>query len=149
MSKEDPTETKKLILRGRLSADQQNRLRSLHDMPYRPSEIAEELDINVRQFYRVYKHLGYPHHKDSNGKIWINGHEFCEWYLSVYKKVKPDKDEAVCLTCQKAVKIVDPKQEEKNGLVYLLCHCPHCNRCISHIVTDHKPNYINLNDQLR
>ncbi len=126
-------------LRGRLSGQQKTRLKKLLEMMYRPSEIAEEIGFEKRQFYRVYIPLGLPHEKDENNQIWINGSLFREWALETYKNPSMEKNEAYCLTCKKPIEIRDPEWKEKEGLFYLICSCPICKRKIARI-TDRKVN---------
>ena len=125
--------SKKIELRGRLSGQQKTRLYNLFDMVYRPSELAEEIGFEVRQVYRVYIPLGLPHERDEHNNIWINGLVFKEWILEKYRKTALDKNEAFCLTCKKAVDILDPEEREKDGLYYLICQCPHCGRKLAKI----------------
>ena len=125
----------KIELRGRLSGQQKTRLQNLFDMMYRPSEIAEEIGITKRQFYRVYIPLGLPVERDSRNHVWINGMVFKDWILEYYKKVKLKENEAFCLTCKKPVEIIDPVNEAINKLYFLTCTCGTCGRKISKILT--------------
>ena len=124
----------KMELRGRLSSQQKTRLQNLFDMMYKPSELAEEIGINKRQFYRVYIPLGLTVERDSRNHIWINGMVFKNWILEYYKKVKLKENEAFCLTCKEPVEIVDPEHHEIHSLYYLTCHCPNCGRKICKII---------------
>ena len=121
-------------LRGRLSGKQKTRLQNLFDMMYRPSELANEIGITKRQFYRVYLPLGLPHEKDHRNHVWINGCVFREWVLDYYQEVKLKENEIFCLTCKRSVEIVNPTQYEKSGLIYLICDCPICGRKTSKIL---------------
>lgn len=56
------------------------KLRRLLYMQYRPSELAEELDIDISLIYKSYIPKGCPHSKDATGHIWIVGTEFREWF---------------------------------------------------------------------
>lgn len=123
------------ILRGRLNGAQRNRLRSLLDMLYRPSELAKEVGFNKQQVYQAYIPLGCPHRKDKKGHIWINGQHFREWYEETYRKTKLKNNEAYCLTCLQAVEIVNPTHYKKGGMTYLLCDCPQCGRKLARILT--------------
>jgi hypothetical protein len=124
----------KIELRGRLDGRQRNRLKSLLNMMYRPSEIAEEIGFSIHQVYRAYLPLGCPHSRDSRGHIWINGKEFHDWYQKFYKKRKLRIDEAFCLTCKKAVEKIDPIRKWKNGLIYEISICPICGRKLAKII---------------
>lgn len=122
------------ILRGRLDGKQRNRLKRLLNMLYKPSELAEELGINLDQIYSVYLPLGCPHQRDGKRYIAINGEEFQKWYLSKYQKTKLKEDETFCKTCRKAVKIYQPSTQQKNGLTYILSTCPTCGRKLTKII---------------
>jgi hypothetical protein len=123
-----------ILLRGRLNAQQKQRLHSLLDMMYKPSELAEEVGFAMRQVYRVYVPAGCPHERDEKRYLWINGKAFREWALEVYKKRDLASDEAFCLTCKRPVKMIEPVQKRKEGLVYFLCGCPNCGRKLARIV---------------
>ena len=120
--------------KGRLSGHQKTRLQNLFDMMYRPSEIANELGISKRLFYRVYLPLGCPHERDHRNHVWINGAQFRDWIMEYYSESKLKEDEAFCLTCKHPVKILNPTQHQKSGLIYLVCKCPECGRKISKIL---------------
>ena len=121
--------------RGRLSGQQKTRLQNLFDMMYRPSELAEEIGISKRQFYRVYIPLGLPVERDSRNHVWINGLAFKDWILEYYKKIKLKDNEAFCLTCKKAVEINNPELNEIHRLSYITCDCPQCGRKLSKILS--------------
>lgn len=123
-----------ILLRGRLSGSQKNRLGKLLDMLYTPSELAAELGISNRQFSRVYIPAGCPYQKDSKGRYWINGKAFREWAKDVYKKLPLGADEVFCLTCKHPVKMVKPEKKKSGDLVYYLCKCPDCGRVIARII---------------
>lgn len=130
----------KIILKGRLSGTQRNRLVSLLDMLYKPSELAEEVGFTRRQVYRVYIPAGCPHMRDEQRHIWINGKVFREWYEENYPRVSLAQDEIFCLTCKKGVKIINPKKEKKERLHYLTSYCPNCGRKSTKIITREKLN---------
>ena len=125
----------KIILQGRLNGAQKNRLFSLMNMMYTPSELAEEIGFDRRNIYRIYLHLGCPHERGQNNRIWINGVAFRDWILNIYRKRELTTDEAFCIRCKMPIKMKNPVQNESNGLVYFLCECPHCGRRISRIIT--------------
>jgi len=127
------TMTKKIELKGRLNGRQRNRLRNLYDMSYKPREIAEEVGFATRQIYRVYIPIGCPHTRDKQNNIWINGKLFKLWYEEKYAKLSLSQDEAFCLTCKKAVKIINSKKEKKGRLHYLTSYCPNCGRKLARI----------------
>lgn len=123
-----------MILKGRLNGVQRNKLKSLYDMPYTPKELAHEIGINKNQFYMVYIPLGCPVERDKQKHIFINGKVFADWYIKTYPKLKLLKDETFCKTCKSAVKIKNPKQKIKDGLIYLLSKCPVCGRGLTKII---------------
>lgn len=124
----------KIELRGRLSGQQKTRLQNLFDMMYKPSEIAEEIGIEKRQIYRVYIPLGLPVERDSRNHVWINGLVFKDWILKYYIKVKLKENEAFCLTCKRAVEIIEPIHNEIHSLFYITSDCPLCGRKLSKIL---------------
>lgn len=123
------------LYKGRLGRDQINRLGKLLNMLYTPGEISEEIGFSRRQFYRVYIPAGCPCIRDSKGRLWINGIEFKLWIKETYKKQEVKQYEAFCLTCKKAVPMVNPEKLKKQGLQYFLCTCPYCGRKLSKIIT--------------
>ncbi|PKN96986.1 MAG: hypothetical protein CVU42_17640 [Chloroflexi bacterium HGW-Chloroflexi-4] len=141
--KEKHMKPEEIELKGRLDGTQRNRLARLLDMLYSPSELAEEVGFDQRQVYRVYIPLGCPYEKDSTGRIWINGLLFKNWVNDHYKKQNLKQNEAFCLTCKKAVKMVDPQRIQEGRLFYYLCTCPICGRKLARIIVRGKP----INDQ--
>jgi glutaredoxin len=125
---------REIILAGRLDGKQRNRLKRLLDMQYKPSEIAQELGINIDQVYLVYMPLGCPHKRDGKRYIEINGIEFREWYIRNYQKAKVKKDETFCKTCRKPVKIINGLIFRKGKISYILSNCPNCGRKLSKII---------------
>ena len=123
------------IMQGKLNGKQRHRLRRLLYMKYTPSELAEELGINKRQFYFVYLPLGCPHERDSRRHYWIVGTEFRDWYEETYKPIKLAENEAYCVSCKKPVTMVNPKKESKEGLTYLISRCPDCGRKLPKILS--------------
>lgn len=101
--------------RPRLSRAQIIRLSRLLFMDYRPSEIAELLEVSVDTVYRSYIPAGCPHERDETGHIWILGTAFKAWAEEILaerkrKKSPPMKpDEGWCLKCNKRVKMISPK----------------------------------------
>jgi len=125
----------KIIIKGRLNGRQRQRLASLMDMMYSPSELAEEIGFDRRNIYQIYIPLGCPHKRDEKRYIWINGVEFKNWIKDIYKKTKLHKDEAFCIGCKSAVKMTNSTRKEAKGIVYYLCKCPTCGRKLSRIIT--------------
>ncbi|MBI3167253.1 MAG: hypothetical protein HYZ22_02160 [Chloroflexi bacterium] len=128
-----------MLLKGRLAGFQRAKLNYLLDMLYTPSELAEELGITVRQFYRVYIPLGCPTVRDrAPGRIYIHGLSFAEWYFSTYPLLSMGVDEGFCLTCKKPVPMLDSVLKQSGGLSYYVFKCPKCKRKISRIVSNEK-----------
>lgn len=123
----------KIILKGRLNGSQRMRLGKLLDMLYKPSELSSAIGFTLRQVYRVYLDLGCPCVREDR-HIWINGKVFAEWYEATYPKYRLLEDEVFCLTCKKAVKMVEPIKKKNARLYYWICKCPVCGRKISKII---------------
>ena len=96
-------EHEEILLRGRLDGKQRNRLKGLLNMMYSPRELADELGINVNQFYRVYIPGGCPNERDDHRRFWINGKSFRAWFEEIYVKHNLKPGQAFCLTCRQAV----------------------------------------------
>jgi hypothetical protein len=124
-----------VLRKGRLNGNQKNKLARLLDMFYMPSELAEEVGFNKRQIYRVYIPVGCPYVKDVNNHIWINGKNFRDWVVDVYRKCEVTKNQAFCITCKKAVNMIDPVMKEEGRLSYYICNCPNCGRKLARIIT--------------
>lgn len=124
-------------MRGRLVGFQRLRLQNLLDMLYTPSELAEELEIKKRQFYRVYIPLGCPVVRQG-ARIFIHGLTFAEWYFSTYPKISMQAHEGYCLTCKKPVPMSDRVLKQIGRLFYYVFNCPTCGRKISRIVSNEK-----------
>ncbi|MDO9300776.1 MAG: hypothetical protein Q7T89_05305 [Anaerolineales bacterium] len=127
-----------MIFRGRLDGRQRNKLKGLFDMMYTPRELAQEICIHVNQVYSVYIPLGCPLERDQRNHILINGKAFSGWYSSVYVKLRLKEDETFCKSCKQGVKIFQPKEKTKGGLVYVLSVCPHCGRNLTKILSNDK-----------
>ena len=134
----EKTSQDEILLAGRLNGQQRSRLVKLLDMMYKPSELAEEIGFAVRQVYRVYIPAGCPHEKDHRGRLWINGKLFREWFEDVYKKRQLARNETFCLTCKKAVKIINPVEKQEGRLIYWLSDCPNCGRRLARIINREK-----------
>jgi hypothetical protein len=84
----------------RLTSAQASKLRKLLDMWYRPSELAEEMDMHVNT---VYNHIeqGCPH-KREHRHIYIRGTVYRDWVKEQRDtgKVCLAPDEAYCLHCK-------------------------------------------------
>lgn len=123
-----------ILLKGRLNGAQRTRLKKLLDMMYKPSELAAEVGFSQRQIYRVYIPLGCPHQRDERSRIWINGWEFRAWYESTYARATLADDEAFCMTCRRAAKVVNGQAQTTANLTYVLGDCSTCGRRLSRIL---------------
>ena len=100
----------------RIKSVQNRRLRRLLDMEYKPSEIADELGINVKTIYRSYIPLGLPVRHAVDGSIWIHGTTYREWALTILttdsEKPKPPMGESefYCTKCRNRVQAVEISQ---------------------------------------
>jgi hypothetical protein len=119
------------------------KLKNLLNMMDKSSDLAEEVGFNQNQVYMVYVPASCPHERDKKGHIWINGKLFKAWAEEVYQKRTLKPGEAFCLTCKRAVKIVNLVRHRKDRLIYDLSDCPICERKLTRII-DHKKR---LNDR--
>jgi len=103
-------------------------------MRYKVSELAKEIKIPERTL-RDWLANGAPHYRDETRHIWIHGVEFSEW-IAENKKKKPDRklgnDEAFCMRCKEAVKLINPEIIPGKGkLIYIRGKCPQCGCAIN------------------
>lgn len=113
------------------------KLSRLLNMLYKPSEIAEELGVNVDTVYRSYLPAGLPHTRDRDGNIWIHGPAFVSWARETISQKKskrhglPD-DHAWCMKCDRAVELIQPRAKIINRYLELLqAQCPSCGTLIN------------------
>lgn len=125
------------ILKGRLKGRHKLKLAGLMDLDYKPSELAEELEISSSRIYNVYLKLDCPHYRTDRDRIFINGKQFREWYDQIYKNRSLEKDQTFCVSCKKIVKLDNPTRVDKGRLVLYQSDCPNCGKRTSKIV-DHK-----------
>jgi len=116
-----------------LSRPQIMKLSRLLYMKYKPSEIAEILDIGVDVVYQNYLKNGCPFEKNEKGNIWIIGTYFREWAQNEIaerkKKANPPmpENQAWCMKCNKRVLMVNPKVIYSGGNREILQSiCPLC-----------------------
>lgn len=128
------TENISFTQKGRLNGSQRNKVKGLLNMLYTPKELAEEIGINFDQVYRVYIPAGCPHSKDNRGRISINGKEFKAWFEENYKKRKLERDQAYCVSCKKAVEIIDPGRIKDGNNIYLISNCPLCGNRVTRFI---------------
>lgn len=108
------------------------KLGRLLNMMYKPSEIAEEIDVAQDTVYRSYLPAGLPHERDEHGNVWIHGPAFVEWAKETIVKRKEKRKglpdgHAWCMRCNHAVPIQSPKIKVINRYLELVQgKCPAC-----------------------
>jgi len=113
------------------------KLTRLLDMMYKPSEIAEEIGINVDTLYRSYIPAGLPLIRDAHNNCWIHGLAFVSWARETVTKKKAKRRPlpegyAWCMNCDQAVEMVAPRVRAVNRYLELLQGtCPHCQRTVN------------------
>jgi len=101
-------------------------------MFYTPSELAEDLNIDVRHVYRQLIPAGLPHTRDKAGHIWIHGPDVARWLSSIKShKRELAPNEAYCLRCRDIVTMVNPKRVKMERFVLLKATCPNCQSKIN------------------
>jgi hypothetical protein len=133
------------VLRRRIMETPRSRIQLTHlvivkapgllPMLYKPAELAEDLNLPVRTLYDWLK-AGAPHTRDKRDRLWINGQEFAMWVgmnrKPQGKHVKLTDDQAYCLRCHAAVRLVEPRQQHVKGKLFLIKgKCPHCGASIN------------------
>ena len=101
-------------------------------MLYRPSELAQDLDI-AESTLRDWLNTGLPHQRDERGHIWINGREFAEWIKASRRSPSSRKmaeDEAYCFRCQQPVKLINPAVTSRGKQRLLSGNCAACGSTI-------------------
>jgi hypothetical protein len=113
------------------------KLSRLLDMMYKPSEIADEIGVNVDTVYRSYIPAGLPITQDETGNYWIHGLTFAAWARETItqKKAKrgglPD-GYAWCLRCNSAVPMETPRVRSINRYLELIQGtCPSCGGVVN------------------
>lgn len=119
------------IKKGRLNGSQRNKLKKLMNVSLTPKELSEEIGFSLDQVYRVYVPAGCPHTKDKRGRIQINGEEFKKWYLEIYTKRPLEKNQAYCVSCKRAVEIINPERVKYGRNSYLMSKCPNCGNKVT------------------
>ena len=102
-------------------------------MLYRATELAEDLDVSI-WVIRQWARKGMPYQRDARGHLWINGVEFAEWaevQRGLRRSPKLGQDEAYCLRCGEAVKLVNPTRRVDGKRVLLQAICPQCGARIN------------------
>lgn len=101
-------------------------------MLYRPSELAQDLEI-AESTLRDWLGMGLPHQRDERGHIWINGREFAAWVRASRRPPSSRKmaeDEAYCFRCQRPVKLINPAVTCHGKQRLLSGTCPDCGSTI-------------------
>lgn len=109
----------------------------LLDMPYKPSELAEELNIAADTILRTWVPSGLPYETDATGHKWINGKVCADWINSLKSDRRANKkgleeNHAYCFGCKKQVLLVKPTVKKINRYIELLqSKCPKCGRKVN------------------
>jgi len=117
------------------------RLSRLLDMEYKPSEIAEELNIGLWVIYNTYLHAGCPHRREKGGQIWIHGTSFAAWARAINELNKEkaftlQEDEAWCVRCNAVVKMEDAHRRTlKRNLVMVYGVCSVCGGKVNRLAS--------------
>lgn len=101
-------------------------------MWYTPAELEQELGVSARTV-REWQRLGLPYRRDERGHLWIDGRQFAAWVKEACRpprKLRLNDDEAYCLTCRAAVKLIRPTQQQHGHQVTLKGLCPQCGKAI-------------------
>lgn len=113
------------------------RLARLLDMLYKPSEIAEELDLDAYTIIHTHIASGCPHSRDSQGRLWINGLAYKAWAQDCIGTKKGSKvvlldNQAYCLKCRAAADLINPTLKKVNKQLEILqAVCPVCGSIIN------------------
>ena len=113
------------------------RLTRLLDMLYKPSELADEIGVNVDTIYRSYIPAGLPIVRDAKNNYWVHGPAFVAWARETISRKKarrrglPD-GHAWCMVCNSAVIMNKPRVKSVNRYIELLqAACPHCGKTVN------------------
>jgi hypothetical protein len=116
---------------------QTDRFRRLLDMLYKPSELSEELGVELRAVY-AYLQAGCPFSRDEHNRIWINGAEFRAWADRLLMEKRPKKqsrprlapDEAYCVRCKQIVPVgaFQLVTQVNSGVAMVAGPCPICQK---------------------
>lgn len=102
-------------------------------MMYRATELAEDLGVSI-WMVRQWAKKGMPYQRDARGHLWINGVEFADW-VEVQRGLRRGpalgQDEAYCLPCKQAVKLINPTRRVDGKRVLLQAVCPQCGARIN------------------
>jgi hypothetical protein len=102
-------------------------------MLYRATELAEDLGVSI-WVVRQWAKKGMPYRRDARGHLWITGVEFANW-VEVQRGLRRGpalgQDEAYCLPCKQAVKLIKPTRRVDGKRVLLQAICPQCGSKIN------------------
>lgn len=113
------------------------KLGRLMDMLYKPSELAEEIGINVDTIYRSYMPAGLPYTTDPKGNYWIHGPAFVAWAretiaLKRSKRKGLEPGQAWCMKCSAPVEMIGAHIVYQNRYLQIQQgDCPHCKRKVN------------------
>ena len=115
-----------------LSREARVRASALLDMLYTPSELAEELCLDVRHVYKTLIPAGLPHTRDDTGHLWLHGPEVARWLSGLKSSRRPlAPNEAYCMKCRDTVTMVNPKRVKTATFILLKATCPKCQSKIN------------------
>ncbi len=102
-------------------------------MLYSVSELAAAIGV-VERTLRDWLAYGVPHHRDVEGRIWVNGREFANWVQSMRRPQRTRRmkdDQAYCLHCKKVVELIELQTRRVRGkLTNTRGTCSLCGRMI-------------------
>ncbi len=120
--------------RYKLEQSQAARLERLLHMEYTLREIANELECSKRQLLSAVE-AGCPHRKTTEGRVFITGDEFRDWYHDLCRQRKQPlaPGEVYCLRCRRPVPL--PAETEiqalPNGAERIIAACPVCGATVN------------------
>lgn len=107
------------------------RLGRLLDMMYKPSELAEVIDVNVDTIYRSYLPAGLPFVREEHS-IWIHGLTFAQWAQAQARSQRRPHPglpagHGYCMKCNQPVPMKDPIVVFTNRYIQInQAPCPTC-----------------------
>jgi len=107
------------------------RLKRILDMLYKPSELAEEIGVNVDTIYRSYIPAGLPciHYQQ---QVWVHGPAFVAWAQETITKNKRKRaglpeGHAWCMKCNQPRLMQKPRIAYSNPYIQIIqSACPIC-----------------------
>ena len=128
----------------RVSRSIMRRSMRLLEMEYKPSELADEIQVTTHTIYNVYLPAGLPHRREENGNIWIVGTQFVAWANAALEKGKryasqrrqPIGDaQCYCVKCREVTdfKHITRKVPLSRKRVMVYGICAQCNGNVSTI----------------